>query len=139
MKNRYTIKKIVKDCLFPEGLYEIKDKETKFYLIMEDKKDVDKLKDYLTTKDEQIRSLEEQLKNSITPKFKIGQEVFFVIDKVEQAKIEKLIFTIGKLDDETMKFYSITDTYGYALRLPEEQIFATREEALKRLAELEGK
>lgn len=84
------------------------------------------------------QDLQEQLHNAIVPKFKIGQEVFIVIDKVDKAKVEKIIATISKLDDETFTFYSITDSYGYALRLPEGQIFATREDAEKRLAELKG-
>lgn len=60
-KEKYTIKKIVKNCVFPEGLYVLKDKETKFYLILEDKADVEKLKHYLINKDQQIDQLKQQL------------------------------------------------------------------------------
>ncbi len=99
----------------------------------------ERLNKELEKANKQIRFVEEQLENAIVPKFKIGQEVFLVIDKVEPAKIEKVICTIAKLDDENSTWYSLTDSYGYALRLPEEQVFTTREEAEKRLAELEGK
>ena len=60
-KGKYTIKKIVKNCIFPEGLYELKDKETKFYLILEDKANVEKLEDYLIDKDRKIADLLSQL------------------------------------------------------------------------------
>ena len=60
-EEKYTINKIVKDCVFPQGLYEFKDKETKFCLILEDKADVEKLKDYLIDKDQQITELKAEL------------------------------------------------------------------------------
>lgn len=61
-EERYKIKKISKDCLFPNGLYELKDKETKFFLIIEDKRDVEKLKDYLISRDKQLAELKAELK-----------------------------------------------------------------------------
>lgn len=65
---------------------------------------------------------------TIETKFDIGQECYALIGKdIEKVKIEKVIATISKLQDETFTFYSITDSYGYALRLPEEQIFETDE------------
>ena len=86
-----------------------------------------------------ISELEEQLKNSIVAKFKIGQKCYIRIDKeIEYAKIEKIIITIGKYDEECSVYYSITDSYGYALRLPQEQLFTTKEEAQAKLEELKG-
>lgn len=102
------------------------------------KKEAKKYFDLCKLKDRQIQYLQEHLKNAIMPKFKIGQEVFIVINKIEKAKVEKVICTIAKMDDENSTWYSLTDIYGYALRLPEEQIFATREEAEQRLKELRG-
>ena len=89
-----------------------------------------------------IAELEQELaelkENAIVPKFKVGKEIYFVIDKVEKGKIEKVFITVSKNDDENSIFYSITDIYGYALRLPEEQLFATLKEAEKKLQELRG-
>lgn len=82
-----------------------------------------------------LRTLRDQ---AIMPKFKIGQEVFMVIDKIEKGKIEKVIATVSKSEEESFTLYSLTDSYGYALRLPEEQIFATKEGAEKGFAELKG-
>ena len=94
-----------------------------------------------TEKDQRIAELEQELaelKKAIVPKFKVGKEIYFVIDKVEKGKIEKVFITISKNDDENIIFYSITDTYGYALRLPEEQVFTTEQEALEKLKEVQG-
>lgn len=73
---------------------------------------------------------------SIKTKFDINQEVYTIIDKVEKMKIEKVFASVGKLEDENLITYSVTDSYGYALRLPEEQLFATKEEAESKLKEL---
>lgn len=66
----------------------------------------------------------------IETKFDIGQECYALIGKdIEKVKIEKVIATVGKLEDETLTMYSITNKYGCALRLPEEQLFKTEEQA----------
>lgn len=83
----------------------------------------------------QIRSLEEQLKNAIVPKFKIGQEVW-VVDSVFnggviQANINSICISKGEI--------CYTSSAPLPYYLYEENIFATREEAEARLAELEGK
>ena len=87
-KEKYTIKKIVKNCVFPEGLYELKDKETKFYLILEDKVNVEKLEDYLIDKDHKIAELQkkldqanEKLKGAIVLPVKIGDTIYVVPSK----------------------------------------------------------
>lgn len=93
-------------------------------------------------KDKRIAELEQELaelkEKAIVPKFKVGKEIYFVVDKVEKGKIEKVFITVSKNDDENSISYSITDTYGYALRLPEEQVFATEQEALNKLKEIQG-
>lgn len=96
------------------------------------------IQDHDKDKYQQIQALQEQLKNAIVPKFKIGQEVYMVIDKVEKAKVEKIICNVARLEDETYTLYSLTDSSGYALRLPEEQIFATQAAAEQRLRERQG-
>lgn len=87
--------------------------------------------DYWACRDKKVKELQEQMKNA--PKFELGQDVFIVVDNIEKAKIEKIISTISKAEEECANWYSITDRYGYALRLPEEQIFATEAEAQKYL------
>lgn len=175
MKNRYTVVKICENCVFPQGLYRLRDKETGWKIIMEDKKDVDCIKDYLISKDEQIRSLEEklaeqiskselkehmpayctlagrdceymgkvksleeQLKNAICPKFKIGQEIWDCISK-RYWKVNRI-----ELTEENWEVYRLghdgTEDYNCCIMPNDKDVFfATREDAEARLAELEGK
>ena len=72
----------------------------------------------------------------IETKFDINQEIYFVIDNVEKGKINGIYPCIKEIEDECFTNYGITDKYGYALRLPEDQIFATREEAEAKLKEI---
>lgn len=96
----------------------------------------------LEQKDQRIAELEQELaelkEKAIVPKFKVGKEIYFIIDKVEKGKIEKVFTTVSKNEDENSVFYSITDTYGYALRLPEEQVFATEQEAQEKIKGMKG-
>lgn len=71
-KERYYYKKILRDCVMPEGLFEIKDREGNFYLIIENKKDVDTITNLLNQQDKRIKELEEenqQLKDRIGKQF----------------------------------------------------------------------
>ena len=61
-KERYYYKKILRDCVMPEGLFEIKDRESNFYLIIENKKDVDTITNLLNEQDKRIKELELLLK-----------------------------------------------------------------------------
>lgn len=66
-EERYYYKKILRDCVMPEGLFEIKDRESNFYLIIENKKDVDTITNLLNQQDKRIKELKEenqQLKQS---------------------------------------------------------------------------
>ena len=68
-KERYYYKKILRDCVMPEGLFEIKDRESNFYLIIENKKDVDTITNLLNQQDKRIKELEETnkvLSNELT-------------------------------------------------------------------------
>ena len=60
-KERYYYDKILRDCVIPEGLFEIKDREGNFYLIIENKKDVDTITNLLNQQDKRIKELEEEL------------------------------------------------------------------------------
>lgn len=93
----------------------------------------------VTDQSNQIRSLEEQLKNAIVPKFKIGDCAWFVYNG-----IQKFPFAV-KITDFRYTYSNSNFYYGcnaidseYEL-FREDCFFATREEADKRLAELEGK
>lgn len=87
----------------------------------------------LNQQDQRIAELEEQLKSAIVPKFKIGQEVWYLVDnngKIKQAEI--LEIRIGSFG-----LYYELDFNG---RFREEQyIFTTKEEAQAKLEELKGK
>ena len=79
--------------------------------------------------------LEEQLKNAIVPKFKIGQEVWIIINnEVVEVKIKIITF-----------YYDCKYVFGYKFDrlwdiIPrwEDEIFATKEEAQAKLKELQG-
>lgn len=106
------------------------------------KEENDKLK-------QQIADLEEQLKNAIVPKFKIGQEVWFIYNFEDDDTNE----TLGILHKKVMAYtysnyegdyfeYAMSDDgtrdtiwYGY---IDSRYIFATKEEAQAKLKELQG-
>lgn len=98
-------------------------------------RDLEEVKNELREKDQRIAELEEQLKNAIVPKFKIGQEVYAIFDRtlwgermieVVNAKIIGIIAT-NKIQ---YMFSNLADWYI------EENVFATKEEALAKLREL---
>ena len=93
-KERYYYEKILRDCVIPEGLFEIKDREGNFYLIIENKKDVDTITNLLNQQDKHTKLLEEenqQLKQQLhdLPKKIVGE-------------IKKELYDCGKtyLEDE---------------------------------------
>lgn len=84
--------------------------------------------------------LAELKQKAIVPKFSLGQTCFIIWENdIISARIEKIIMKLSKDEEENSIFYSITNQYGYALRFPEEQIFATKEEAEQKLTEIGGK
>jgi hypothetical protein len=108
-------------------------------------KDIDKIIDEIGAADslyefaesiyedrQRIKELEEQLKNAIVPKFKIGQEVYLAdiyFDKVYGLKISSI--SISKFKD---KHFNNISYDGHL----EESLFASKEEAEKRFKELKG-
>ena len=54
---RYVVKKISKDCLFPETLCELKDTKSKLYVVLENIADAYKIKDLLNQQDKRIEEL----------------------------------------------------------------------------------
>lgn len=76
--------------------------------------------------------LAELKQKTIVPKFRLRQTCFVIWENdIMSAQIEKIIIKLSKDEEENSIFYSITNQYGYALRFPEEQIFATKEQAEK--------
>ena len=81
---------------------------------------------------QRIAELEEQLKNAIVPKFKVGQEIYIVCD----FNINRIVYGWKIADYEYYKqLYIVVNKDGIDW-LPEEKIFATKEEAEAKLREL---
>ena len=78
---------------------------------------------------DRISELEEQLKNAIVPKFKVGQTIWYIYGKNIKS------FTISKIEIEIrinpLIAYSSPYIYQY-----EENCFATKEEAQVKLEEV---
>lgn len=74
---------------------------------------------------ERIAELEEQLKGCIRPKFKIGQEVWVVLDDGVAKDVVENNWFLCSLEKSRLGLY-------------EDYLFATEEEARKRLEELNG-
>ena len=83
---------------------------------------------------QRIAELEEQLKNAIVPKFKIGQEVWYVEDKFTMESGEILEIQIWDLKKDNIVYVI---EYGGNVWC-ESAIFATKEEAQAKLKELQG-
>lgn len=84
---------------------------------------------------QRIAELEEQLKNAIVPKFKIGQEVWYVWNKSQvipfKCKIEKIVY-------DSSKNYKLKYDSEHYICMQEQHLFATKEEAQAKLKELQG-
>lgn len=88
--------------------------------------------DLLNQQDQRIAELEEQLKNAIVPKFKVGDVLYYIFgDSVEFMRVN----TISKFrDKEKDVFYG----NGFGIYWNENDLFATKEESLAKLEELKG-
>lgn len=86
-------------------------------------------------KDQRIEEIEEQLKNAIVPKFKKGQEVFYINsrNKISSGAIYNVRYDSVKGFDYYIPMLQIED-----FRIKEESLFATKAEALAKLEELKG-
>ena len=103
----------------------------------------------LEQKDQRIAELEEQLKNAIVPKFKIGQEVWYIEDnQVNSATIDDMWIEFNG----GIEYYfnlDLSDGFGLISKTNDEKwephfgigtyyVFATLEEAQAKLEELKG-
>ena len=102
-----------------------------------DKFALEKLVNESEAKDQRIVELEEQLKNAIVPKFKIGQEVWYAYNKYQKFPFKCVIDKIVYDSSKNYKFrYDTSDEYYICVK--EEDLFATKEEAQAKLQELQG-
>lgn len=86
--------------------------------------------------------LEEQLKNAIVPKFKIGQAVY-TFNKYQDCVYTLYLISIHIEQYETTEFNNLVYRArrledGFVGGYLEEDLFATKEEALAKLKELQG-
>ena len=75
----------------------------------------------------------------IETKFGINENIWFILrgeNKAREGFINSIFAIIKENQEECFTRYGLTDMYDYALRLPEEQIFATKEEAEAKLKEI---
>ena len=87
-------------------------------------------------KDQRIAELEEQLKNCIRPKFKVGQEIWCVrFMKIIKFKINKIEIYRGESEEENRILYGNWEDMTYQI---EENCFETKEKAQAKLLELKG-
>ena len=80
---------------------------------------------------ERIAELEEQLKNAIVPKFKIGQELYLIDDyySIIPFEIDKILITENGVEIKSVEWSEWFE---------EDECFITREEAQAKLEELKG-
>lgn len=122
MSKRYTFTTPYKDA------YEIVDRDIDKAMKPED------VADLLNEQAQRISELEEQLEECIRPKFKIGQEVFYIVDKYELKSGEVLEIQIWNLKKDNI-IYVIEYSGNFHC---ESVVFKTLEEAEAKLKELQG-
>ena len=97
----------------------------------------------LNQQDQRIAELEEQLKNAIVPKFKIGQEVWFVNELSEEIYLGVVVgFEVSKVYFSPLdSYYRIEYEDGCLITddFEDEFVFTTKEEAQAKLKELTAK
>lgn len=89
-------------------------------------------------KDQRIAELEEQLKNAIVPKFKIGQNVWFIDTRVNDFNENKYMLTSFKIETIKVDNFDICYEDYWGDVMAQRDLFATKEEAQAKLKELQG-
>ena len=91
----------------------------------------------LNQQSQRIAELEEQLKNAIVPKFKIGQEVWWIDTRINSFNEQRYIIQSYIIQEITIFKDGIRymDDDGF---IDEEDLFATKEQAQAKLEELKG-
>jgi hypothetical protein len=105
--------------------------------IWNDLKDKAKMIDYLVESKQRIAELEEQLKNAIVPKFKIGQTSYYIFNGMVGIFKPEKVCEVRDMLILGIQFYGqeiqYQTTYGL---FNEDALFATKEEAQVKLKEL---
>lgn len=109
----------------------IEDTKTGLIYCTTNHNDMKDLANLLHYQNQRIAELEEQLKNEIVPKFKIGQEVY-VATTDNMDVIDSFVDYITIYEDTI--YYSLTNGGDYK----DYDLFATKEEAQAKLRELKG-
>lgn len=95
---------------------------------------LEKLVNESEAKDQRIAELEEQVKNAIVPKFKIGQEVWCIDPENDVSSGEVWKIEINCVQTK----YTVFLGNDYVDIYFEYELFATKEEAEAKLRELQG-
>ena len=96
---------------------------------------IEKCQELIAHQAVKIAELEKQLKNAIVPKFKIGQEVFYLVNKYSPVLSgEVLEIQIWDLKKDNIVYVIEYNGNVYC----ESVVFATKEEAQAKLKELKG-
>lgn len=134
-------KYIVKECVCDFGIYLVGDYTEDLIDICNSRANALKICEILNVdmkhgvyKDQRISELEEQLKNAIVPKFKIGQEVWFVYAK----DVRKYTIFMLHIDKGGVVYECYVDDTRYSICCKDKSVYATKEEAEARLKELQG-
>ena len=89
--------------------------------------------DLLNQQDQKIQELEYRLSNCIEPKFRIGQEVWYVWNKSQRTPFRCIIDNIVY---DSSKNYKLKYDSEHYICMQEEHLFATEAEAKEKLEEL---
>lgn len=121
-KERYYYKKILRDCIMPEGLYEIKDRKcNKWFLIIEDKRNVDKITKKLNQYDKRIKELEDLVIEYKNKLYRRLDQVDNLIKENQQLKQQlhdlpkKIVEEIRNGFNEKIKDNGFNSSYGIDL------------------------
>lgn len=96
--------------------------------------EIDTIKVVTNKQAQRIAELEEQLKNSISPKFKIGQKVWYY--HIARNKIYDGIVEDIQWRPINGMYYRISNLQRNYFWIIDNELFATKEEALAKLEEL---
>ena len=94
--------------------------------------------DWLNKQDQRIAELEEQLKNSIRPKFKPHNDLFVIVGYKDESKIIEQYYIDEIVIRGNGKYIEYRDIEKETIIGENNLLFATKEEALAKMEELKG-
>lgn len=111
--------------------------ERQFYMPRVEKDQRIDCTDKIKSLEQENTELKKKLENAIIPKFKIGQEVWYVWNKNQLMPFRCVVDRITYDSSKYTKIrYDTSDEYYVGIR--EQALFATKEEAEQKLAEIKG-